>query len=620
MADSIERVSNSSKMNTKQQEHPLSKMPPFGEHIKHPEASSTQSGVSGNSLPKIPAAESVLHEDGSEVHLKPTDLSLKSQERPPILMTDEYFSPEPEQFADFKLTVLKRKVKDLVFSTSESRVNRQISIDNPDLFEKISDVKDSLHYDPDEEMPSEDEIQAILANALPLLKQYKTVYEQTKQRIDDDSRNNHIRKSEERKIYNLLHKDENDRLKKRRSLYTAYDLSKSKSIPDEYKGLSFEEVKQIEEEKKKATKRNERGIFRLEETSETSQAEAKAKEEQTESFYADLNMPEDEPRFMEAVEIYDNMDWHSFPHTINMKPVEEASKSTEETRQIVKSLQSFAKKAEDNPRDGSILRDDRLVLGDEYNKLITSVKKVNNRLNYMGRELSGTQIKGFCHDLALIANEYKEKQRFWQIEGERSLSDAFDAYADIYGVEAVKDDLGEEIPNRIDKYTVWPLVTKINDTVRRDWQHKITPIESYEEGSEYSFICSRVIEPFSAQERRRSIFSCSLLTNSHHETINDSGSFGFILPPDHIIAAASHDIGTYNGSNEDVASASFGVPVIMSYDRVLRESQENKTYSEITTRDLPIGIFYLKDKIDEKGRKKLAELIRINPKMPVIAL
>ena len=136
-------------------------------------------------------------------------------------------------------------------------------------------------------------------------------------------------------------------------------------------------------------------------------------------------------------------------------------------------------------------------------------------------------------------------------------------------------------------------------------------------------IVSSVVELLSPFPRRKVsvvFFSCSLLTNSHHETINDSGSFGFILPPDHIIAAASHDIGTYNGSNEDVASASFGVPVIMSYDRVLRESQENKTYSEITTRDLPTGIFYLKDKIDEKGRKKLAELIRINPGLPVIAL
>ena len=58
----------------------------------------------------------------------------------------------------------------------------------------------------------------------------------------------------------------------------------------------------------------------------------------------------------------------------------------------------------------------------------------------------------------------------------------------------------------------------------------------------------------------------------------------------------------------------------MSYDRVLRKSQEDKTYSEITTRDLPAGIFYIEDKIDEDGRKKLAELVRMNPGLPVISL
>ncbi len=58
----------------------------------------------------------------------------------------------------------------------------------------------------------------------------------------------------------------------------------------------------------------------------------------------------------------------------------------------------------------------------------------------------------------------------------------------------------------------------------------------------------------------------------------------------------------------------------MSYDRVLRKSKEDKTYSEITTRDLPAGIFYIKDKMDEDERKKLAELIKMNPGLPVISL
>lgn len=624
MVDSKESASESSELNVEQQEHPLSKMPPFEEFVKQSEALSTQSGVYSNSLPKTPAIESVLHEDGSEAY-KTTDLSLKSQERPPILTIDEDFSPEPEQSVDFEPTTLKGKIKDIMISTFESRVNKQISIDNPDLFEKISDIKDSLYYDPNGEMPSEDEIQARLANALPLLEQYKTVYEQTKRRLNDDSRNNRVQKSEEKKIYNLLHEDENDRLKKRRSLYTAYDLSKSKSIPDEYIGLSFEEVKQIEEEKKLATKRSEQGIFRLEEASGASQAESETNKEQTEGFYADLDIPEDEPHFSEAVEIQKIIDWQAFPSKVKTEPVDEMDKPAQEAKQALTQIQSFAKYAKDNPPDefGSrdIGTDDRLILGDKYNELVSDYQKATARRTRIGSpELPPALTKKFCHELASITHEYKEDEKIWRLIGERSLEDAFDAYADIKGVDAVEKDFGKEIPEQIDRYTVLPLISKINDAVRQDWRRRITPVESYEQGQSYSFLCSRVKEPFSAQESRNNIFSCSLLTDFHHETIGDSGSFGFIFPPDHIIAAAPHDIYTHNWSDDDESSLRSGVPVVMSYDRVLRESQEDKTYSEITTRDLPTGIFYLKDKIDEEGRKKLAELIRINPGLPIIAL
>lgn len=625
MIDDKEGVGNSSEASTEQQEHPLAKMPPYKEFIKQSETLSTQPDVYSNSLPRTPAIEPVLRGDGSEVHLEPTDLSLKSQERPPILMTDEDLSSRPEQFADSESTVLKGKVKDIMISTFESRVNKQISIDNPDLFEKISDIKDSLYCDPNGEMPSEDEIQARLANALPLLEQYKAVYEQTKQRINDDSRNNRIQKSEEKKIYNLLHEDENDRLKKRRSLYTAYDLSKSKSIPDEYVGLSFEEVKQIEEEKKLATKRSEQSIFRLEEVSETSQVEAGAEKEQTEAFYADLDIPEDEPHFSEAVEIQRIIDWQTFPGEIKTEPIDETDKTGQEVKQALTQIQSFAEYAKENPPDEfdsrNIGADDRLILGDKYNGLVLDYQKAAERRARIGSpELPPALTKKFCHELASIVHEYKEDEEIWRLIGERSLEDAFDAYADIKGIDAVVKDFGKEIPEQIDRYTVLPLISKINDVVRQDWQRRITPVESYAQGQSYSFLCSRVKEPFSAQESRNNIFSCSLLTDSHHETIGDSGSFGFIFPPDHIIAAAPHDIYTHNWSDDDESSLRSGVPIVMSYDRVLRESQEDKTYSEITTRDLPTGIFYLKNKIDEEGHQKLAELIRINPGLPIIAL
>jgi len=621
MTGDIEKVGTTDEsLQTNTEKHPLEKMPPFEEHIKQFETPSSQAGVS-NSLPRTPAIEPVLYGDGNEVRIEPTDLSLKSQERPPILMTDEDFPHEPEQSADLKPIVLKEKVKDIMISTFESRVNKQISIDNPDLFEKISNIKDSLYYDPDGETPSEDEVQAILASALPLLEEYKTVYEQTKQRMNDDFRNNHIQKSEERRIYNLLHKDENDRLKKHRSPYTAYDLSKSKSIPDEYVGLSFEEVKQIEEEKKLATERSEQGIFRLREASETSQAETE--KEQIEAFY--LGMPEEEPHFPEAVEMQKIIDWQIFPSEVKTGSVDEMDKPAQEAKQALAQIQSFAEYAKENPpgKDGfyDVGTDDRLILGNRYNKIISVCQKhVEWRARRGWPKLPPIPNKEFCHELASIVHKYKEDEEIWRLVGERSLRDAFDAYADIKGIDAVVEDFNEEIPEQIDQYTVLPLISKINDVVRQDWQRRITPVESYEQGQEYSFLCSRVKEPFVAQESRNGIFSCSLLTNSHHETIGDNGNFGFIFPPDHIIAAAPYDIYTHNWINDDQFSLRSGVPVVMSYDRVLRESKEDKTYSEITTRDLPTGIFYIKNKMDEDGRKKLAELIRMNPGLPVISL
>jgi len=620
-----QRASNSSKTNTESQIHPLEKMSPFEERIEQFETSSSRANVSNNSLPKTLAVEPVLYGDGSEVRVEPTDLSLKSQEKPPILTTDEDFLSEPERSAESKSTTLKEKVKDIMVSTFESRVNKRISIDNPELFEKISDIKDSLYCDPDGEMPTEDEIQAILANALPLLEQYKAVYEQTKQRINDDFRNNRIQKSVEKRIYNYLHKDENDRLEKHRSPYTAYDLSKTKSIPDEYVGLSFEEVKQIEEEGKLATKRSEQGIFSLEKASEMPQVEVEAKNEQIEVFYADLNIPKDEPHFPEVVDIQKIIDWQNFPGEVKIEPIDEMDKPAQEVKQTLTQIQSFAEYAKENPLNKfgpcNFRVDDRLILGDKYNQLVLDYQKVaKHRVRSGFPELTPVLTKNFCHDLASIAHEYKESKEIWRLIGERSLEDALDAYADIKGTDAAVEDFGEEIPEQIDRHTVYPLILKINDVVRQDWQRRITPIGSYRQGQEYSFLCSCVREPFSAKESRSSIFSCSLLTDSHRETFGNGGSFGFICPPDHIIAAAPCDIYTHNQGYDDEFSLRSRAPVVMSYDRVLRESQENKTYSEITTRDLPIGIFYLKDKIDEGRRKELAELIRINPGLPVIAL
>lgn len=586
------------------------------DELKKVQFSGNKTSNISNCLPRTPAVEPVTYADGSKVHLEPTDLSLKSEEKPPIILTGEDISTQSsEQSRESDLPELKKKVKDIMTSTFESRINKQISLKNPDLYEKISSIKDSLYYDSEENKPSEEKIQSILTDALPFLEQYSDIYEETKKQMNNETRKNRLQKSEEKKIYNLLHKEENNRLKKRRSLYTAYDLSDSKSIPDEYMGLNFEEVQQAEQEKQLAQQGY--NLFDAEENS-ISQPENENNESVTNSFYEDLNILKNEPRYPEAVEIYTMMDWQSFPNNIEAKIVEEAE-SSEGLKQSIEQIKSFGKYAEENPPDSYGARDigvdDRLILGDKYNSLISDFRKVTKL-----REITLAQSKGFCHELASIIHDYEEDKKIWRIIGEKSLGEALDAYADIKGADITIKDLGAEVPKQVDRYTIMPLVTKINDIVRQDWQQKITPIDSYQEGAGYNFICSRVKEPFVAQENKNSIFSGSLLTDSYRKTIGDDGNFGFILPPDHIIAAAPHDIYTHNWSDNDKTSLRTGVPVIMSYDRVLRESQQDKTYSEITTRDLPVGIFYIKDNLSEENRKKLEDLAKLNPELPIIAL
>lgn len=584
--------------------HPLENMPSFEEHMQQM-----------THLPRTSAVESVVDANGDEVHPEPTDLSLKSTEKLPLIYTEE---DNALQFSETKekldLFATKDRIKSIMNSTFESRINNIISLENPEFYQKVLEAKNALYYDSEENRPSEDEIEKILVATLPVLEQYDSIYQTAQENALKQARSNRIQKSEEKKIYNFLHKDENDRLKNRRSLYTAYDLSNSKSIPDEYAGLSFEEVRKIEQEKQSVQMKQ--NIFDTEE----GKGESEPQDADTEKFYEELSISEEEePHFREAIEIYNMLNWQAFPNNVEVIAPDESNELAKKVEHDVVELQFFGAHAKENPPNefGSrnVGADDRLLLGDKYNSLISNYQKVAER-----RAITTTQSKRFCHELSLIINKYEDCKDIWKIEGEKSLGDALDSYSDIYGKDAVLDELGAEIPEQVDRYTIMPIVTKINSIVRQDWKQKITPIESYDESADYSLICSRVKEPFAAKENRNSIFSGSLLTKNHHETIGDDGNFGFVLSPDHIIAAAPYDLYTNNWSDDDESSLRIGIPVVMSYDRVLQESQANKTYSEITTRELPIGIFYIKEKINDDGRRKLEELIKMNPNLPIIAL
>ncbi len=60
---------------------------------------------------------------------------------------------------------------------------------------------------------------------------------------------------EQKRIYNLIYKKENERLKQNRSVYTAWDLG-SKVIPPEYQGLTYEQVEELVNKKEQEAELN----------------------------------------------------------------------------------------------------------------------------------------------------------------------------------------------------------------------------------------------------------------------------------------------------------------------------------------------------------------------------
>lgn len=104
-----------------------------------------------------------------------------------------------------------------------------------------------------------------------------TETEQTK--IDAERQQAQVNEKEQKRIYNLIHKAENERLQRSRSLYTAWDLG-NKTIPPEYQGMTYEQVEAILNQK---------------EDEEKARQEAKATRDELidKAIRKGLNVPED---------------------------------------------------------------------------------------------------------------------------------------------------------------------------------------------------------------------------------------------------------------------------------------------------------------------------------------
>ena len=129
-----------------------------------------------------------------------------------------------------------------------------------DLKEKFNEVSQELQF---------------YRGVLPVYESFYQRFEQMK----TERKQAQVSEKEQERIYNLIHKAENERLQRSRSLYTAWDLG-NKTIPQEYQGMTYEQVEALLNQK---------------EAEKKARQEAKATRDELigKAIRKDLNVPED---------------------------------------------------------------------------------------------------------------------------------------------------------------------------------------------------------------------------------------------------------------------------------------------------------------------------------------
>lgn len=177
------------------------------------------------------------------------------------------------------------------------------------------------------------------------------------------------------------------------------------------------------------------------------------------------------------------------------------------------------------------------------------------------------------------------------------------------------------------------------EKVLKNWQQELTDISTYHtnEAKPFSLLCHSVLNStFEGEEFYTKYVSTSLLTEQLWDTY--SRGFGYILSPEHIVAASSKDLYASNyAQTDDKLFFHTKVAPIYSKKRIEKEClmrkqisrcnfKKTKVYSEILIKGFqPIGIFCITDgsKMDYnfKSAMRLKEQIdSILPNLPVIEL
>lgn len=145
---------------------------------------------------------------------------------------------------------IEKRLRTIAFETIGAYYSKQVSEKYPEEYQKFQQNKERVKQyssnaakisDLKEKFNKVVEDLNFYRAMLPVYESYYQKFEETKNAMQQQRQEQRVSEKEQERIYNLIYSEENERLKKSHSLYTAWDLG-NKTIPPEYQGMSYEQV------------------------------------------------------------------------------------------------------------------------------------------------------------------------------------------------------------------------------------------------------------------------------------------------------------------------------------------------------------------------------------------
>ncbi len=154
--------------------------------------------------------------------------------------------------ADNERLELEKIVKTIYKNSIGSYYVQGIAKKYPEEYRQFQSGKDALKNHPKMGLPLnlEDRLKKI-NEEIEFYKSILPIFESFNQKLEEAKRESEQQENEEKNkkaIYNLIHREENERLREMNSLYNAWDLG-DKVIPPEYQGLTYEQVEALLKQK-----------------------------------------------------------------------------------------------------------------------------------------------------------------------------------------------------------------------------------------------------------------------------------------------------------------------------------------------------------------------------------